>query len=251
MKRYFSFFLGLVCALHPATIHANSDNHFALPETCRQLIVGITEDWNSSDVTLQKWVKRNDGWQPYGQSWRGKVGRDGLAWGVGLHSETIAKIGEPIKTEGDWRAPAGVFELGDVYGYAPSFNSSTLLRYHTVTENDLWIEDPASIYYNTHVRLSYPPSNEWEKKQQMRVNDSAHRLKLFILHNAPPNAIPGAGSSIFFHIWRNGKPSSGCTVMPAKSLIKLVEWLHPMLHPLFVLLPKPVYQELLKPWGLP
>lgn len=248
MKRLLFLSWGLVCFLSPL---CQAQNGFALPENCRQLIIGTTADWNSSDVTLQKWVKRSDGWEKFGRPWQGKVGRDGLAWGVGLQPETAAKAGEPIKIEGDWRAPAGVFELGDVYGYASHFSGSTLLRYHTVTENDLWIEDPASPYYNTHIQLSHAPANEWEQKQQMRLNDPAHRLKLFILHNAPPNAKPGAGSSIFFHIWRNGKPSSGCTVMPKKNLIKLVEWLHPLLHPLFVLLPKPVYQELREPWGLP
>ena len=53
----------------------------------------------------------------------------------------------------------------------------------------------------------------------MKQGDDAHALKLFIAHNAPPNAVPNAGSSIFFHIWRRDGAAStaGCTTMEQPS----------------------------------
>ena len=57
--------------------------------------------------------------------------------------------------------------------------------------------------YNRNIILPHDPATPWEKKQQMKQTDPVHSLKLFIAHNAPPKAIPNAGSSIFFHIWRS------------------------------------------------
>jgi len=72
-------------------------------------------------------------------------------------------------------------------------------------------------------------------------------------HNAGTTIKKGAGSSIFFHIWReNGaRSSSGCTVMGEPSLRELIAWLEPRKNPVYVLLPQQVYAEKKKAWGLP
>ena len=87
----------------------------------------------------------------------------------------------------------------------------------------------------------------------MRQNDPAHSLKLFIAHNAPPKVVKGGGSSIFFHIWRDGgnRPTAGCTVMTEKNLRKLIAEVDPDQRPVFVLLPKAEYAKVRKAWGLP
>lgn len=217
-----------------------------------QLIIGLAPDWNNSYVTLQAWERSSPQapWQPTSQTWKGRLGKNGLAWGRGLHGMNEKGLS---KKEGDGRSPAGVFSLGGVYGYAPSLNCHPALHYHTISETDLWVEDPASPHYNQHLRLSRTPITEWEKKQQMKQNDPAHSLKLFIHHNALPNIAPGAGSSIFFHIWRREgeAPSSGCTVMAKENLEALIRWLNPEKYPLYVLLPSPVYQEKRASWQLP
>jgi L,D-peptidoglycan transpeptidase YkuD (ErfK/YbiS/YcfS/YnhG family) len=101
--------------------------------------------------------------------------------------------------------------------------------------------------------LKQLPKTDWEFKQQMRMNDPAHKLKIFIAHNALPDIKPGAGSSIFFHIWRNdgAKPSAGCTVMAEPNLRTLIAWLQPAKHPVYVLLPQSVYDQARSAWGLP
>jgi L,D-peptidoglycan transpeptidase YkuD (ErfK/YbiS/YcfS/YnhG family) len=87
----------------------------------------------------------------------------------------------------------------------------------------------------------------------MKQTDPAHALKLFIAHNAPPKVVPGAGSSIFFHIWRaNGrKPTAGCTTMEEQKLRALIAKLDPARKPLYVLLPKPEYEKYRAAWKLP
>lgn len=225
---------------------------FAIPPDSNQLILGIADDWTSTTVTLSRWARADHGqWKQIGDEWPGRLGKDGLGWGLGLHPKGLPG---PMKTEKDARAPAGVFELGAAYGYAASVKANPRLPYHQVGPRDMWVEDADSKYYNQHLRLPHAaPRNAWEKKQQMRLNDHAHSLKLFIKHNAPPNAQPGMGSAIFFHIWRqDGRiHTAGCTTMPEDRLRQLLLWVDPAQRPLFVLLPRTAYEQLRRPWILP
>ncbi len=223
---------------------------FTLPEDSGQCIVGIADSWDSSGATLSFYRKTGGKWVRDGGEWPARLGRDGLAWGRGLHPNPA---GAMLKKEGDWRAPAGVFPLGGVWGYQKSIRRHPKLFYRQVTPGDLWVEDPASPNYNRNVIIDRAPSTPWEKKQQMKQTDPAHALKLFIGHNAPPKAVPGGGSSIFFHIWRAGgsKPSAGCTTMDEAKLRELIAKIDPTKRPVYVLLPKAEYRAYREKWKLP
>ncbi|MBX7157253.1 MAG: L,D-transpeptidase family protein [Verrucomicrobiae bacterium] len=244
MRYFIIFFISFL------SINSWADN-FVIPLASQQIILGLADDWNSSYVKLYRFEKNDSSWQMVGTPWQGRLGKSGLAWGRGLHPENLPGL---IKREMDNRAPCGVFELGDAYGYARTVPHNPNLRYIPIDERDLWIDDPTSPYYNKHVRLKEKrPLTAWENKQQMRMNDDAHSLKLFIAHNANLNIKPGFGSAIFFHIWReNGnKPTSGCTTMSREKLSELIQWVNPGLKPLFVLLPRPVYENVKTNWALP
>jgi L,D-peptidoglycan transpeptidase YkuD (ErfK/YbiS/YcfS/YnhG family) len=223
---------------------------FELPEASSQCIVGQTKGWNSSDVSLTTYEKKGGKWVKVAGPWAGKVGKNGLVWGLGISPRPP---GATIKNEGDNRAPAGVFLIGDAWGYDASIRKSSDLAYHQVTAHDLWVEDTKSQSYNQHVLLDHDPVTEWEKKQQMKQNDHAHSLKLFIDHNAPPAAKPGAGSAIFFHIWRGegSKPTAGCTTMPEDQLRGMIKWIEPKKQPVYVLLPDTEYAAKKDAWKLP
>ncbi|KAB2638662.1 MAG: L,D-transpeptidase family protein [Verrucomicrobia bacterium] len=223
---------------------------FELPAASTQCVVGLADAWDSSRATLSFYEKRGGAWQRIGSAWPARLGRDGLVWGLGMHPLPAAG---PTKREGDWRAPAGVFSIGGVWGYAADIRKHSQLPYHQVGPRDLWIEDPTSRDYNRHLLLDHDPANAWEKKQQMKQGDPAHALKLFIAHNAPPTAVARAGSSIFFHIWRadGGKPTAGCTTMAEARLRELISRLDPARKPLYVLLPKAEYAALRAAWKLP
>lgn len=221
-----------------------------IPEQSRQCLVGVAEGWNSSHVTLSWHEKQNGEWRQVGDSWRARLGKEGMAWGLGLHSRPKAA---KLKREGDWRSPAGVFDLGGVWGYDRSIKKHRKLPYTRITSRHLWVEDPDSPHYNRQVVLKHEPRAAWEKKAQMRQNDPAHSLKLFIAHNAPPKVVKGGGSSIFFHIWRDGggRPTAGCTTMAENQLRWLIAQLDPAQRPVYVLLPKQEYEARRKKWGLP
>lgn len=223
---------------------------FDLPRASQQVVVGVTNAWDSSTVTVSLYERSGRSWKRTAGPWNGRVGKKGLAWGRGIHP--VPK-GAAMKREGDWRSPAGVFHIGGVWGYAEKIQKHPRLPYRRVTTRDLWVEDPSSKYYNQHVVLDHEPRAAWEKKAQMKQNDYPHSIKLFIAHNAPPRPVSGGGSSIFFHIWRGGgsKPTSGCTTLPEPALRQLIARLDPSVQPLYVLLPKADYDQNRRAWKLP
>ena len=185
-----------------------------------------------------------------GKSWKARLGKKGMGWGLGLHPLPPEAA---TKKEGDWKSPAGVFAIGGVWGYERSVRKHAKLPYRQITARDLWVEDAKSPAYNLHLVLAHDATTEWEKKQQMKQDDPAHALKLFVAHNAPPKVVAGAGSSIFFHIWRDGggRPTAGCTTMDEKRLRWLIAQIDPGARPLYVLLPKAEYGRRRSAWKLP
>ena len=223
---------------------------FQLSNATSQCLLGVTDDWDSSTVTLSFYEKSERGWTRIGNSWKARLGKAGLVWGLGLNP--IPK-GARTKREGDWKSPAGIFAIGGVWGYERAIKKHRKLPYRQITTRDLWVEDPESKYYNHHVVLDHEPGTAWEKQQQMRQNDPAHSLKLFIAHNAPPKVVKWAGSAIFLHIWRDdgGRATAGCTAMEEKHLRALIVALDPAKRPVYVLLPRAEYERNRKAWGLP
>lgn len=225
--------------------------HFSLPTSCKQLIVGLAENWDSSSLTVTRFEKDStNNWRAVGRSIPARLGPGGLAWGNGIHPVPPQSL---VKQEGDGKTPAGVFPLGKVYGYAPSATIPPSQTYIQLQQGDLWISDPHDPYYNEFIRLGRPPHTAWEHRGAMRLNDPAHALKLFIGHNSGNTKRAGAGSAIFFHIWREGgkKATAGCTAMALTNLRQLVAWVSPQQNPLYVLLPRSVYQQNRIQWQLP
>ncbi len=223
---------------------------FEIPAESTQCLVGTSDGWDNSTVSLQLFEKREGAWKSVSKPWSGRLGKSGLVWGRGLHP---IPHGATSKQEGDKRSPAGVFTIGGAWGYAPTIQKHRDLAYRQVTTRDLWVEDPQSPDYNRNVILGHEPTTPWEKKQQMRQTDPAHALKLFIAHNAPPHASPNGGSSIFFHIWRDGgsRPTAGCTAMDKTKLEWLISQIDPSRHPLYILLPEAEFRQLRSARKLP
>ncbi|MEZ7956776.1 MAG: hypothetical protein QMC23_07255 [Rubritalea sp.] len=248
LKRVFFIFIYLI------TIPVSSAQ---LPADTLQLIFGIAPSKNSSHVTLSMFEKNGAGWLKIGAAWKGRLGRNGLAWGIGLHPRNMEGV---RKKEGDGRSPAGMFRIGSesgfVFGYAPMVKKLATLPYKQITTKDLWVEDSQSPYYNRHILLPHQPKTKWEKKAQMRQGDNAHSLKLFIAHNegtSKQRATPDAGSSIFFHIWRGGgsKPTAGCTTMPETQLKTMISKIDPSKNPVYVLLTADDSKKYRATWKLP
>lgn len=221
-----------------------------LPADVTQLIISLAPDWNAPRGKLARFERTTEGWRRVSEVIPVAYGWNGLAWGRGVLAGREGSVA-PRKTEGDGRAPAGVFALGKVYGEAAEPPAGTTFPYHQVTAADAWIEDPTHPSYNRHVivdRASPPP---WFERERMKLGDPAFRWRVEIRHNADP-PVPGAGSAIFFHVTRGpDRLTAGCTTMPEEELVEMIRWLRVEQQPHYVLLPWDEYAALHARWHLP
>jgi L,D-peptidoglycan transpeptidase YkuD (ErfK/YbiS/YcfS/YnhG family) len=245
--RLSGFVLGaavLLCGLSPTP--ATGDVSPSL-----QALVVTTSDWSTVDATLQLFERKSakSSWIASGERIPAVVGRNGLAWGRGVHQNL--SNGGPNKREGDGSAPAGIFKLGPAFGYAPGESVPWIgLPYRQMTESSKCVDDPASLAYNRLVdEGTIRP--DWNSREEMKRGDDQYRLGIVIGHNTDPVA-PGGGSCIFLHIWdRPSKGTAGCTAVSDIALEEILRRLRPEANPLLIQLPQEEYERMRGPRGLP
>lgn len=217
----------------------------------RTAIVVTSEDWGSRQGMLYRFVRDGAGWKPAARPFAVALGRNGSGWGEGLHP---AQVDGPQKREGDGRSPAGVFAIGTAFGYAERIASA--LPYQPMRASSYCMDVPASPLYNRIVDAkrvgaqAVAGSSEPMRLDLHHAGDRRYREGFVIEHN--PQAIPGHGSCIFAHLWRTpGEATAGCTAMEPADMQRLLAWLKPTDHPVFVLLPQAEYRRLQSAWSLP
>ena len=236
-----------------ACAHAPQPTQASQPwDEAGQLVLVTTADWDATSGELRRFERAGSGWKQVGDAAPITVGRTGTAWGLGLN--TSHPDAGPVKREGDGKAPAGVFAIGTAFGYAPSANTG--LDYKGMGMNDWCIDVPESNYYNRIIDRSLvkapflDKSSEPMRRDLHADGDVRYRLGFVIEHN--PQARAGGGSCIFAHLWRQpGETTAGCTAMDEAAMQDLLAWLDDARHPLFVLLPRAVYDEYRQAWKLP
>lgn len=220
----------------------------------RQLLVVKATDWTSSTAGLQRFARAGttEAWQPVGSAIKVSLGRSGLGWGRGRHD--CSDAGEPVKQEGDGRAPAGIFAITELFGIdAPDspLAHAAKLPYRCATAQLKCVDDPASIYYNRFVDLGESPARDWHSHEDMLRTDGRYAIGAVVAHNSPDPA-PGAGSCIFLHIWQDeGVPTAGCTAASLADMTTICRWLDGAAAPLLVQLPESEYTHFRKAWALP
>lgn len=217
----------------------------------RQLVLVVVPDWNADHGTLRTFARTRGGWRPAGLDVPVTIGRTGAAWGAGLQP---AQADGPQKREGDGRSPAGVFRIGEAFGYAAS--AGTALPYRALTAGDYCIDVDGSPYYNRIVdsaqvgEAAVQGSTEPMRRDLHAHGDQRYKLGFVIEHNA--EARRGVGSCIFAHLWKSPHDATaGCTAMAEPTMRRLLGWLDPKQFPVFVLLPAEAYARLAGAWHLP
>lgn len=220
-----------------------------VPDDCTQLLAGVAPDWNSMRGQLRLYERQRGGpWTQHGSPIAVLFGKNGLAWGTGIAGQGESGL---RKKERDGRAPAGIFRIGEVFTYDAQLPPGSNYPFHTVTEADLWSDDPRSPNYNRHIVIDpkNPPDNY--SHERMKSGDFAYRWLIEVRHNSDP-PVPGDGSAIFFHIRRGeSRPTAGCTTMAEENLVKVIRWLRAARKPCYALLPAAEYERKWKAWGLP
>jgi len=198
-----------------------------IPET-QQLIVVTTKDWSTPNGTLQRYEHEGDHWHKVGKKIDIKLGRNGLGWGIGLH--TTPKDAKIIKKEGDGKAPAGIFSLKQAFGYFPFVVD---YPYEVYKATDHCVDDVNSKLYNKIVD-STKVDIDYKSKEHMRFPKDYYKYGIVVNHNHidEAGAKKGAGSCIFIHI--KSIPTAGCTVIREDEMKEIIQWLDEKKNPLLV-----------------
>lgn len=212
----------------------------AVPPETGQVVVVITPAWESTSGMMWRMSKEGAGWRVEREPVAVTVGHKGLGLGVGLHPQGLPG---PEKSEGDRRAPAGVFLIESAFG--TGVEKKAKLSYRRTTKDDLWVDDPASSHYNQWVDAGV--RRDWSSAEVLRREDGLYELAIVVGHNRNP-VIKGRGSAIFMHRWYGpGRSTIGCTAMDRSDLRALFEWLEARYRPVIIQAPR----ELLPRLGLP
>lgn len=221
------------------------------PLVCaRQLVLVVAPAWHSTSAELRRFERQNlsADWQQTGAAFKVSLGKSGLAWGRGVHREMAA--GAAAKREGDGCAPAGVFAITELFGYADQLVGAKL-PYRSATSDLKCIDDPASSHYNQIVDQGTLDEIDWQSHEDMLRCDERYEIGAVVAHNSL-QPVPGAGSCIFIHVWQSeGVPTAGCTAGALPEIAELCNWLDGTAAPLLVQLPQSEYLRFKDEWALP
>jgi len=209
----------------------SSNDKIVIPQDTKQLLKVTTASWNDREGTLQRYERNSTKWHKVGEPISIILGRNGLGWGLGLH--TIPKDAKYIKKEGDGRSPAGLFELKNGFGYAPL---DIDYPYSVYKPTDHCVDDSNSKWYNRIID-STQVTKDYNSFEHMRLKNNLYQYGIVVNHN--PNQIKNGGSCIFMHIRSgNKKGTAGCTAMSQNNIVKVLKWLKADKKPLLLQLPQ-------------
>jgi len=214
----------------------------------RQLVLVIIPDWNADHGRLRTYARDGARWRAVNAAQPVTIGHAGAAWGLGLNA---THADGPIKHEGDGRSAAGVFRIGEAFGYAD--HAETGLAYRALQASDYCVDVDGSPMYNRIVdanAVDAKGSTEPMRRDLHMNGDQRYRLGFVIEHNAAGQS--GAGSCIFAHLWQSPTDTTtGCTAMSDVTMQAMLAWLKREDAPIFVLLPEREYARLQAQWDLP
>lgn len=200
-----------------------------------QIILVVSKDFNSSKASLACYENGEQLFDTIDVN----IGKHGLGWGIS-EINIPHKNGEPLKKEGDKKAPAGVFKLTKIFGYEK--NKNFRLPYIYASKNLICVDDVDSKYYNQLINIKddLPKSFEF-----MRRDDNQYELGVLVEHNK--KGLKGKGSCIFMHVRKSENASTaGCTSMSLDNIKKITSWLDKSKNPTLIQIPKSYAKEVLK-----
>ena len=173
----------------------------------RRLVLVTADGFNATSATLQMFERATpkDSWKAAGAAEPALVGKAGTAWSHFYRD--LRRGNEPLKTEGDKRAPAGVYQIGKSFGIVPSSRPGHL----QVANDTVCVDDPSSSAYNTILSRA-------EIGPKVHAENMSRALPMYrrgLLVDYPTDARARAGSCIFIHVWRSPTVgTAGCVSLP-------------------------------------
>ena len=233
-----------------------------------QMIVVKSDGWESIKAKISLYEKDSqNNWIKFGEDIPAVLGKNGFGWGRGIFSPEDVK-NNTYRQEGDKRAPAGIFTIGNVFGIEEHHSAQKRLNlkmpYVFLNETMQCVGEGKSKYYNQIVDTS-KVEKDWDNdknNEMMRYeglrDEQAYKWGIFINNNSDLNPDKNmqrdknAGSCIFIHIWKNEDTgTAGCTAIKTKDIEKIISWLDVRKKPLITQLPQAEYNRLKDKWNLP
>jgi D-alanyl-D-alanine dipeptidase len=178
--------------------------------SARKLVLVTPDTWTSSTADVKRFTRSSakENWQTDGAPFSALVGVKGVGWSTAF--KRFVQNGEPVKREGDGRAPAGVFKIGRSFGFA----HAALPGFLQLQPDTVCVSDPRSSAYNTITsRDIVGPDTRAENMRRVSIYRNG------VLVDYPTDAKNRGGSCIFIHIRRPGaKGTSGCVAVPEEDV---------------------------------
>jgi L,D-peptidoglycan transpeptidase YkuD (ErfK/YbiS/YcfS/YnhG family) len=185
----------------------------ALAQSCpaplaeaRRLVLVTAKTMNAPIATMRLYERgsADEPWRARGNAEPAVIGKKGMAWSKFF--ARLARPTEPIKIDGDYRAPAGFYRIGRSFGTLASSQPD----YLHITPDTVCVDDPSSLAYNTIAsRARIGPTVRAENMSKVRL----YRRGLLV--DYPTDAKRKAGSCIFIHVWRApATGTEGCVAVP-------------------------------------
>lgn len=177
------------------------------------------------------------------------VGDKGLAWGRGLHQNSLNR--KPYKKEGDKKSPAGIFYLSSLFGYDRVEQLGNIkMPYIWVDSTVFCVDDPKSKYYNRIVNID-SVQKDWRSAERMLMDSIYYKYGVVIDYNYP-HTQAGDGSCIFLHIWQNAFCGTyGCTAADERIMKQIFLWLDKSKKPVIIQATEKEYHILKEKYFLP
>lgn len=207
----------------------------ALAQSCpeplasaRRLVLVTSDGMASSKARLRLYERAAPGaasrsaaqgaaWRAVGGAAPAVIGRNGLAWSFAFRQ--LAARGEPIKVDGDKRAPAGFYRLGQTFGLAPSNRAN----YLHLTPGTVCVDDPASPAYNT-ITSRTKVGSKVHGENMWRIPHYRHGMVV----DYPTSRKQHGGSCIFIHLkMPQATSTAGCVALEEPALLALQEFAAP------------------------
>ena len=187
-----------------------------------QLVVVTSPSWSATTATLATFERDASGaWQPVFGAMPAHVGKRG--WHIGEQ-----------RVEDDGTSPAGTYGIAR-QSFGLGGNPGVKGSWFDIGDDDWWVSDPGSPYYNTH--QIGPPGGRWDPaygEHLATVGPVAYRWSTFIEFNAPPQG--ALGSAVFLHL-DTGGATAGCISLGSDDLLAVLRWLDPARAPVIAMGP--------------
>ena len=173
----------------------------------RRLVLVAAKSMNepAAGMALYERASPTEPWRALGPSEPVMLGRGGVGWSQFFRR--YARAGEPVKVEGDKRAPAGFYRIGRSFGTVPSSRPGHI----GVTDDTVCVYEPSSPHYNRIVSREVAGPD-------VRVENMSRMLPMYrrgLVVDYPTDGRARAGSCIFIHVWRTPTTgTAGCVAMP-------------------------------------